>query len=165
MHVGKDTAGAYLVSTHGFYRFAFADSLKRGVQEMAGFSTEQCWGESKDITDEFWGVTPRKMLQEVGMFMRENYHPDFWAIRLRKFAEENPEKDIVVTDVRFPNETALIEELGGYVLRIHRDATQQDHHISEEQTFEVSKEILNNSTVENLCAQVDSFLEEKYGGI
>lgn len=165
MHSGKDTAGEYLCCTHGFRRFAFADALKRGVQAMAGFTPEQCWGEAKDSVDDFWGVTPRQMLQEVGTFMRDNYRDDFWACRLEKYAQENPDHDITVTDVRFPNEVDLIHRLGGKVVRVWRRETMQEivQHVSEQQSFDnVDAVIHNDSSFGELYKQIDGLLAEWY---
>lgn len=63
---GKDTIAEYLIDKHGFERYSFADPLKKGAQEMFGFTDDQMWGESKEVVDERWGITPRKMLQILG---------------------------------------------------------------------------------------------------
>ena len=170
MHSGKDTAGNYLYVAHGFKRFAFADTLKSGVQKFGGFSNDQLWGEAKDSVDDFWGITPRQMLQDVGTFMRERYTPDFWALNLRRFAEKNPNEDIVITDVRYNNEIEIIRELGGIVVRVWRPSTmneiiQQDSvsaHPSERQDFPVDETIHNASTKGQLYRQIDELMYSWY---
>jgi len=170
MHTGKDTAGNYLCAAHGFQRFAFADTLKSGIQKFGGFSDDQLWGESKDSVDVFWGITPRQMLQDVGTFMREKYTPDFWAMNLRRFAEENPGTDIVITDVRYDNEIEIIKDLGGFVVRVWRPSTmkeiiQQDSvsiHASERQEFSVDETIDNSTTKGHLYHQIDELMYRWY---
>ena len=43
---GKDTVADYLIRNHSFVRVAFADPMKRFVQDVFEFSDEQVWGPS-----------------------------------------------------------------------------------------------------------------------
>ena len=164
MHAGKDTAGEYLCNAHNFRRFAFADALKKGVQQLTGFSNEQLWGEAKDSIDDFYGITPRQVLQDIGMFMREMYTEEFWIRRFIRFANEHPDQDIVITDVRFENEVQMIKGLDGYVVRIWRPETMNEiiQHTSEKQDFDVDAVILNDSTKSELYKQIDDLLSTWY---
>lgn len=62
--------------------------------------------------------TPRDILQFVGTdIMRSyshNYHRDVLILSL---SEDN---NVIVTDVRFPNEADIIRSSGGYVIRVER---------------------------------------------
>lgn len=116
---GKDTVGDYLVKEYGFKKVAFADALKRGCMEMFGLTHEQCYGDTKEVLDSFWGVTPRFILQKVGTeCMRLQYDPDIWVKSVQKRVSEGGHW--VVTDCRFPNEAAAIKEWGGLVVRVDR---------------------------------------------
>jgi len=117
---GKDTIAEMLVEHHGFTRIAFADALKRGCMEMFGLTQEQCYGDTKEVLDEFWGVTPRYILQKVGTeCMREQYDSDIWVKSVQKKVTNGG--NWVVTDVRFPNEAAAVQRWGGYLVRVERD--------------------------------------------
>jgi hypothetical protein len=164
MHAGKDTAGDYLCAVHNFKRFAFADALKKGVKEMAGLTHDQCWGESKDTVDDFLGVPPRKLMRDVGMFMRDTYGDDFWARNLIRYSTLYPDRDIVITDVRFPNEAALIRNLGGYIVRIWKPSTMNEivQHVSEHQDFHSDDLVHNDSSYGELYRQFDEILNKWY---
>ncbi len=69
-HHGKDTAAKYKEDA---LRFAFADPLKEAVMALYDMSYAQVYDEAlKDVIDPRYGVTPRKILQELGTdFVRE----------------------------------------------------------------------------------------------
>ena len=78
----------------------------------------------KEVVDPFWGVTPRFMLQKIGTdCIRTHYDEDVWirALELKLKVLTDNGKDVVITDVRFPNEGDVIKALGGYVVNIIRD--------------------------------------------
>ncbi len=163
---GKDTLGNYFVEKYGYKRLAFADSLKDGCREIFGFSDEQLYGNKKEIIDEYWGVTPRTVLQYVGtdLFREQlgNIIPkigkNIWLkVVEKKILDElklNPNARFVVTDVRFPNECQMIKDLGGIVIRVKRDCVNNvaDFHISELEIekLDVNIELQNNGSKDEL---------------
>jgi hypothetical protein len=165
--VGKDTTADYLVKEYGFKKIAFADALKRGCMEIFGLDYEQCYGETKEIIDEFWQVTPRYILQKVGTeCLRNIYDPDIWVKSVQKKVTNGD--NWVVCDVRFPNEAVAILEWGGAVVRVDRPGVGAtggiEKHASEVamESFDGWDHVLNNDgTFEDLYRQVDSFI----GGI
>lgn len=63
------------------------------------------------------GLTPVDLWIEVGQAMRQ-IHPDVWAdATLRQAA---PDRLLVISDLRFPNEFRKVQELGGWCVRIDR---------------------------------------------
>jgi hypothetical protein len=54
---------------------------------------------------------------EVG---RDVFHKDFWVIKLKKYIEDNPEQNFVITDVRFGNEIEFVYNQRGIVIEIER---------------------------------------------
>ena len=66
--------------------------------------------------------SPREILQVWGTeYRRKLYSDDYWRDQVRQVILANPEVNFVVTDVRFPDEAKLIEEvLGGRLGRIVR---------------------------------------------
>lgn len=65
---GKSSITNFLVKNHDFISYSFANPMKRGLQEMFGFTDEQLWGgeEEKEKIDDRWGISARRMLQIVG---------------------------------------------------------------------------------------------------
>ena len=129
---GKDTAADYLVNFHEFRRDSFAASLKDAVASVFGWDRELLEGRSKqsrewrEQKDEWWSerlgqlITPRWVLQHWGTEVcRNGFHADIWVAsmedRLRRTTD-----DIVITDVRFPNEIEAIKRQGGAVIQIQR---------------------------------------------
>jgi len=130
---GKDTVADYLVNNHGFRRESFAGNLKDGISAMFGWDREMLEGRSKssrewrEQVDEWWAkrldmpqLTPRWILQYVGTdVIRSNFHDDMWIAslenKLRK-ADDN----IVISDVRFKNEVAMLRNLGAVCVEVTR---------------------------------------------
>ena len=119
---GKDTAGEYLVERYGFKRIAFADRLKEMCSLLTGIPFEEFFGEAKHTYNERWGMTHREMAQKMGTeAIRNGFHEDAWAIAA--LSNLDPNKDYVVTDMRFPNEAEEVRRQGGVLIRIDRDTT------------------------------------------
>ena len=136
---GKDTAAAALVAL-GFRHIKFAAALKqmiRALLDYAGASPEDInrmiEGDLKEAPSAgLGGATPRHAMQTLGLeWGREMLHPDLWAdAAMGRCARLGCH--IVISDVRFPNEAAMIREgLGGEVWRIVRPGAGGDSHPTE----------------------------------
>jgi hypothetical protein len=107
-HSGKESAAKILIEKYGFKRFACADKLQRIcnlLQEELGVTKEV------DATTE-WGAS----LGKLGRSLEK----DVWIKPLGKLYEEDPEANIVVTDVCYLNEAKYITERGGLIIKIDR---------------------------------------------
>ena len=169
---GKDTLGQYFVSYLDYERLGFADALKEACRCIFGFNDDQLYGDKKEIVDEFWKVTPRKIFQYVGTDLfrdqLKNIIPhvesSIWIEVLKKQILDkrnaNPDVKIVITDVRFSNEVDMIHQLGGIVLRVNRDImnTEIDQHPSEMEIekLNIDYEIPNNGSIHDLYSLVIS---------
>jgi len=130
---GKDTAADYLVNYHQYRRDSFANELKDAVSVVFGWDRELLEGRTKqsrewrETVDEFWSkrlkmpkLTPRWILQYWGTeVLRKGFHDDMWVASLENRMRKTTD-DIVITDVRFPNEIKAIHKAGGIVIRIKR---------------------------------------------
>ena len=129
---GKDTAADYLVNFHGFRRDSFAATLKDAVADIFGWDRTLIEGrttESRDwreCQDEWWTerlgmpITPRWILQQWGTEVcRQGFHDDIWIASLENKMRKTRD-NMVITDVRFPNEIKAIKDSGGKVFRIKR---------------------------------------------
>ena len=168
---GKDTAADRLCDQHGFERHAFAEPIRTmvtaflveiGVDYDCLFDRQR-----KERPLPHVDVSPRQLLQAIGMSCREQFDPQFWVratamvLGLHDLPHSAPVHDrIVITDVRFPEEAAWIKSFGGVIVRIERDgaglAGSTGAHISEHQHIKASWRITNNGTVGELHEHIDN---------
>jgi hypothetical protein len=130
---GKDTAADYLVNFHEFRRDSFANTLKDAVAAVFGWDRTMLEGRTKEARewreqiDPWWAerldmpkLTPRWVLQYWGTEVcRKGFNDDIWIASLENKLR-NSKDDIVISDVRFPNEIKAIHAAGGKVIRIRR---------------------------------------------
>lgn len=114
----------------------FAHSLKEGIgRKVFGLSDAQLYGELKEVVDPFWGETPGVLLQKGGTeCMRRGYGDSIWVRTLLRRLLEQPERAVLIGDVRFPNEAEAIKSWGGILVKVNRRGlppTSRDNHISE----------------------------------
>ena len=119
---GKDTVADYLVQNFDFKKVAFADDLKRLCVDMFNLTDEQVnTQEGKATIDTRYNLTPRELLQMVGTDWFRSVYPMIWVDRLAtKLRAAGPNDNYVVTDIRFANEMAVIQQLGGYNVKLIR---------------------------------------------
>jgi hypothetical protein len=150
---GKDTFAAMLAeelfdaTKQRYVLMAYATELKQRVQKDFDLSFDQLWGDEKEVADPryekpredpedtitFW--TAREILQAYGQFFRTIDY-NFWVRALFDTIEYKGYGNVIVTDVRHPNEADPIRERGGVVIRVssNRQGLPQIHgttHISE----------------------------------
>lgn len=169
---GKDTAGEYLIEKYGYVRFAFGDKVKEVAKVLFNFSNEQLYGKLKDIIDERYNLKPRQVFQRLGTeFGQYDIHKlfpeinnkiklrSFWTNAFKDFCQKNPDKNIVITDVRFRHEYKVIQEYGGEFIKIKRDGLSPDTHISENEldnnNISYERILDNNYQKVDLYSQID----------
>jgi hypothetical protein len=130
---GKDTAADYLVNFHEFRRDSFANTLKDAVSAIFGWDRVLLEGRTKEArdwreqVDTWWAarlgmpnLTPRWVLQNWGTEVcRNGFHDDIWIASLENKMRKTGD-NIVISDVRFPNEIKAIHNAGGIVVRVKR---------------------------------------------
>lgn len=134
---GKGTAGEYLIKEHGFASASFASTLKDAVSAVFGWPRDLLEGhtassrEWREIPDRYWSsklgktVTPRWVLQYIGTdVMRNHFSDNIWILSLEKTLSSS-DTDVVITDVRFPNEIEMIKNLGGKLVWVRRNPEPQ----------------------------------------
>jgi hypothetical protein len=140
---GKDTIADYLQNIYGFKRDSFAATLKDAVACIFGWDRELIEGRTRESrewreqVDPWWAnrlnmpnLTPRLVLQKWGTEVaRKSWHDDTWIASLEnKLAKSH--NDIVITDVRFPNEIRAIKQAGGIVIRVVRGPEPEWYHLA-----------------------------------
>lgn len=140
---GKDSVGN-IMESYGFVRLRFADALKDAACGIFGWRRDQLEDlDFKQTVDEFWGETPRTLLQRFGTeAMRNNIRQDIWIKALerrikRQATNVEHSTRIVITDVRFLNEALAIKEWGGKLICIHRPGF--DSNVSSKEAKHVSE--------------------------
>jgi len=153
---GKTTAANLLIEHQ---RVSFAAPLKRAVWNMLndlgleGF--RYVYTDKEAIIPEL-GVSARHMMQTLGTeWGRACIHPDFWVMIARVETQRIITNGgcVVIDDVRFPNEAAMIRNLGGELWRIDRPGVSYDGNHSSEGGLEgitPDKVIINDGTLVQL---------------
>lgn len=167
---GKDTAGLHLARAHGFAMFAFADPLRDMLEHGFGIHPKAFRPEHKEEVIDWIGKSPRQLMQTLGTEWGRNLvSPDIWcrAMMRRISAAQIFGDDIVITDVRFVDESVMIRRLGGEIWRIARpESATTDHHqhISElgAQYIAVQRTLTNGGTLEQLYEQIDEALDAAF---
>lgn len=182
MGSGKSTVAHILLEKHNFVSIAVADPLKRIVQEMFDIPGECLWGPSEARTGQI-----REMLQKLGTDYGRYFDEDLWANKLHNrikslrqkkvdpffpdYVFTNPGMNVVVSDIRFPNEAKVIRSLGGTLCKVVRDVVPQrdatDHHISETAMDNIRYDytIINNGSLEDLENAVDAVMRTVKGEV
>ena len=126
---GKGSVAKILATDYNFTSVAFADPLKDAAAIIFDWPRNLLEGDTepsrafREVPDEFWSMhfnkkfTPRMALQQLGTEACRNvFHKDIWVLNLEKRIKNKT--NVVVTDVRFPNELECIKRLGGKIFRI-----------------------------------------------
>jgi hypothetical protein len=128
MGSGKDTLAKYINDIDPSFKIKhFADPLKECVQQLIK-SPDLHTQSGKKYYIEWLGMTARELLQKFGTAIREGVDSDFWV---KLLLNNSKNEDIIIADVRFPNEVKAIKEAGGIIVRIERKNIETNSHISE----------------------------------
>ena len=193
---GKDTVADYLVNVHEFRRESFAGTLKDAVAAVFGWDRTMIEGRTKasrewrEQVDPWWSerlgreITPRWVLQVWGTEVcRHGFHDDIWIASLENKLRQVKD-NVVISDVRFPNELKAIKNAGGFILRTHRgprpewfsDALLDNYngtthmkekypnvHFSEWALVgsDIDEPVDNNGTMDALFSQVDNIIKNR----
>ena len=137
----------------------FADILKETVQALFAIGEwETNTQEGKKVTISWIGKTVRELLQEVGQGLRDAIDPDVWVKAL--FANTEDWANIIIADVRYPNELEAIKERGGVLIRIDRNGAGAGNHSSETALDDYNDwdfHIGNNGSMEELFEAMKIF--------
>jgi len=168
---GKSTLADYLVEQHGFTAIKFADPLKDLIRVLLfdhcgiDHATTERYvdGDLKEVTIPELGVTSRHLQQTIGTdWMRDRVRKDGWVhIARQRIARLLASgQDVVVDDMRFPNELEMGLDFGGQAFRIERRGTLRNtKHVSEGGLDDVPMQVIHNDgTIADLALAVDRVL-------
>jgi adenylate kinase family enzyme len=111
---GKDTVADYLVTKHGYKKFAFATPLKNLASQLFSFPRELA--DSQEGKRQLWQLgyskkTIRQILLDVARIDKFRFGDDIYANEtVAQIAKESPDAQIVISDTRYLNEIRVILE-------------------------------------------------------
>lgn len=162
MASGKSLVAQHLVDEYGFVELAFAARLKQICSEMFGFDVAK-----KDERG-------RLILQQFAQHMRE-IDASVWVRYIMQ--QIPPQGNVVISDMRFPNEYWQLTQMGFATVRMIMDRETQERMVAksypglplvllddysetalDDKPFDYS---INNSTgysLDNVYAQVDDMV-------
>ena len=131
---GKDTVASYLTEHHYFRRDSFAASVKDTCSAIFGWPRHLLEGDSvesrnwRDMPDLWWekklcidNFTPRLAMQLMATdVLRNHFNPDIWFMTLENRLRQSANVDIVISDVRFPNEIQFVKDNHGIVIHVRK---------------------------------------------
>ncbi len=168
---GKDTVAQHLVEHYGFTRIAFADAIRDALYALDPIVSDYpaipgvrlSWIVDRSGWESVKQESPyvRRMLQRFGTEVARNqWGEDFW-VNLA-MSKANGIANVVIADVRFPNEYDAIKANGGQVWRVnkfnHQPANDHPSEIAlDGHQFDWS--IPNYGTHEDLYAIIDGIMK------
>lgn len=126
---GKDCLSDALCNLYGYEKIKVSAGLKDVLKTLFDFTEEQLESDLKDIPDNKWGVTPRKVMQfmgtEVMQYEIQKVIPDvgrtFWIKKVvDTYIERHPSKRYIISDMRFLHEYDALRKYSPYVIRVER---------------------------------------------
>ena len=151
---------------------AFADPIKELALSL-GFNKDDVYGtqEQKLIVNQEWGISGRTFMQAVGTDLFRHHiskvlpelklnERNIWAraVEIKLLHRSSP---VVITDVRFPDEAKMIQDLGGCVILIQRNDVQGlSTHSSEMSVNSIVPDLVieNNGTLEAFNQKIEQLL-------
>jgi hypothetical protein len=133
---GKSTVATQLTESYGFRKDSFATSLKDACAALFDWPRAMIEGDTKEsrdwreIPDAWWSqklnipdFSPRLALQLIGTdALRNHFNEGLWFMTLENRIRKDPDRHVVISDVRFPNEVKFIQDQGGIMIRVDRGA-------------------------------------------
>lgn len=161
---GKSTA-ASILEEHGYIHKRMAGPLK-AMLKVLGLSEAQIDGGLKETPSALLGgKTPRHAMQTLGTEWGRNcISPDLWVNSMEQELTQKhkvyPRSLFVIDDIRFPNEVAMVQRLGGKIWRIDRAGIASDLHASEAHIPHLIVDIVlqNNGTIAQLRTMLEGRL-------
>lgn len=168
---GKSEISKYLCHAYGFKAVKFAAHLKKmtrvllsgiGIPDL--LMERYIEGDLKEGTlPPLCGATPRDIQIAIGMALRDRIHPDIWVTAAAPAIRAHLEmgQDVVIDDMRFPNELRVVVALGGQFWKVSR-GTQVHQTESEAQLEGETPDVFfhNEGPLVDLHKRVDSALSE-----
>lgn len=167
---GKDTVADYLCCEYGFAKMSFAQPLKEAAAVLLGMTVDQMNGVNYDREAIIEGrdYSVRTFLQYLGTEGMRNFRASFWTDHIvqrigvyQKHEElRGRMARIVIPDMRFSDERALVKYYYGTTLRVSRDSGYKSTGHVSDTPIECDVHLCNDGTLDELYAEVENFAHE-----
>lgn len=164
---GKDTIANHLVKSYSFQRIALADPVREVVKHAFGLDEfTVCDRVEREKPLEYWdNYSVRQLLQFVATeLFRDKFDKDIWVKTLWSNISKDLNKDYVISDVRFPNETNFLrnQNINFKLIKVVRDGCDGNVGISghESEKYDLDSDCImyNNTTIDDLNNRLDKML-------
>ena len=161
---GKDEIGKYLSLRKGFLCKKFAQPLKDMILALPGVLGDDLEGLRKEKKlKELNDKSPRHAMQTLGTeWGRKHMGEDFWVNVLKRDIDNRlKRRDIVITDVRFPNEVDFIQDNGGFIGTVRRPTGTKMDHVSEKYILDLKYDVMlkNYKKIDDLGKEIEAGIE------
>lgn len=169
---GKDSTADVLVKHFGFTKLAFADALREIALAANPFIevNEHMVYERYDALLDEYGYEECKYFKDFRGFLqrlgtegiRKSLGPEVWVNAVANKMADDPDRNYVITDCRFPNEANWIKERGQLwritrVGQINNDLHESEQHIG---SFQVDLDIEATTLAELQDKALKAYLGE-----
>jgi len=166
---GKSTVAEYLEKKHGFSSYAFADPLKK-IGEIFYFTKSELYGTQQEKLEinKHHGISGREFMEKFGTDIVREALPKvlpsmahLWVRLFEIYLKENSVANVVIGDVRFPDEAKTIREQGGILIKIVRPNVSEEIRRKESRVEQEKHkitpdiEILNHGNLGDLYKNID----------
>jgi len=171
--VGKDTSADFLVRMKGYKKYSLADPMKKALKLLFHFSDDQLWGDDKEAIDPYWQVSPREMMQFIGIDVLAEELPNrfppiksngknFHIRHFDLYVKQHPTELLVISDLRMQEDVFALKEMGAVIIKLIRPGTNNnDTHISEQGVAGIVSydyEVINGGTIDQLEQKIEEIL-------
>lgn len=159
---GKTVCAEYVKNKYKSTDYTFAETLKRGVQVLFGFTDKQIFVD-KDTIDKRYNKSPRYFMQLIGTdVIRNNCGRDHWVNIVANKIKKDNHQFITISDVRFQNEHNYVYNFKrGYIIKIVNDNLKNMDKHSSEEVIEKCDFVIDNTniTLEELYKKIDNIIK------
>lgn len=133
---GKTYLAELLVKDYGFVRLSFSTPLKK-IGLIMGFTEEEMY-KDKEHVNQLWGVSGRHFLRyfgtEVCSFSLAQVIPEMKFVWARLLGDEidKTDKDVVVDDLRFLHELAVLQLYDASIVYVDGGESGSSSHLSDQ---------------------------------
>ena len=168
---GKDTIANFIVSTYGYKPLKIAEGLKNLMKTMFDFTDDQL-EETKEVIDQYWGITPRRAMQffgtEIMQYEIQKLLPDigrnFWMKKITNtITNASDDEKFVISDMRFYHEYEALKKFYPFIIKVTKPGVNcLDTHCSETEftTIPHNIEVINDGSLEALHEKLRNIINQ-----
>jgi len=151
---GKDTVADAMVFQSQYKKLKFATPLYKIaaiILSVEDYRDLLEWTQEEKAKPQrrLGGKSLRDFLQNFGTdYMRNQYNDNIWLDILESDLQGHiiEDEDVVISDVRFPNEIALVNRYNGVNAFLERDGAEANHkHVAENVDKELATKVVDNN--------------------